>query len=585
MRVATLDEQNRTMADTVATKGTPRAHPGIGVWVLVALASLLSVATAFAAFGGDAAWSDQRRVPVGVLLAALAGAALAPIAAWVVAVRHRHASIGLAMTIVGATLPLWAGWSSLPDIVRVAMLAMAPLAVAGTAQVGLRWSIDFGSSRLLRWVYALTAAAAIVHLIGYNPIADPGCTGICSDMPSMLEGLISTRTVLVVAAALNAVAAIIAGRKLIRSNPATLPRLLAGGVVVALALMVSPPIVHWARWEDQQSSFVMMLPLVAVALVGGTVLIVAARARQTRVSIARLASRLSEQEEDSNEIGSSLGGLEFSLPGGGQWIDSLGRRVADGPDEHRYVVISDASGPVLRLPVARGREPGDVLDALSPAARLSLKNAQLTASMRARVADVQASRARVVATSDAERQRIERDLHDGAQQRLVSAAFYLSVARRRLLEGMPPLDQAEASVHEALGQLRRLAHGVFPRVLTTEGLWEALNEVVGDSLVPATMEVHGNDDIPIDTAMAAYATVVTAIEIAGRTPLTRAVRISARRQAESLEVSVEMLHDGPERDHPDLTDVRDRVGAVGGDLIICQSPEGILVEAVIPCAS
>ena len=568
------------MEGAAESRGMPRAHVRVGSSVYFALASLLSVASVFAVIGGDAAWSVQQRIPLGALLAALSGVTLAAVAAWVVAARHRRAAIGLASIILGVTLPLWAGWSSLPDTVRNAMLAVAPLAVVGTAQVGLRWSSDVGSSRPLRLVLALTSVAALVHLVAYNPIADPACTGICTNMPSVLEGFISTRTVVAVAAVMTAAAGVITGGQVIRTAPAPVPGLVAGGVIVALVFLVIPPIAHWARWGDQQPSFVLMVPLVAAAVVGGAVLLVGIRSLQTRLAISRLATRLSSREE---ALG--LGDLQFYLPGDAQWTDSLGQRVADDPNDRRYMVISDTSGPVLRLPIARGRESGDILDTLTPAARLSLKNAQLTATTRARVADVQASRAWVVATSDSERQRIERDLHDGAQQRLVSAAFYLSVARRRLHNRLPALENAEASVQEALGQLRRLAHGLFPRLLTTEGLWGALDEAVGDSPVPATMEVHGNDDIPIDTAMAAYATVITAIDIAGRTPLTSAVRVSARRKTQILEVSIEMLQDGTEPSLPDLTDVRDRVGAAGGNLTICQIQEGILVEAVLPCAS
>jgi signal transduction histidine kinase len=146
--------------------------------------------------------------------------------------------------------------------------------------------------------------------------------------------------------------------------------------------------------------------------------------------------------------------VHFAVPGEARWVDVAGRDATDLPGQDKYVVLSDESGPVLRLLVARGTDQGDLLAALTPATRLALQNAQLSAVAKARLADVQASQRRVVATSDSERRRIERDLHDGAQQRLVSVAFHLKVA----LAGADPstsvrLAAAESRVRDALGQL------------------------------------------------------------------------------------------------------------------------------------
>jgi signal transduction histidine kinase len=586
MRVGTLNEQNCAMEETVRLRGAPRAHVGIGVWVAAAAASLVTVATVLRATGGDAVWSVHQQIPIGILVVAHAGAPLAAISAWVVVARHRRASVGLAVTTVAVTLPLWAGWPWLSDDLRVGLLAVAPLAVAGTAQVGLGWSTVVGSSRPLGWAYALASAATVVHFLAYNPFADPACIGMCTNVSPVIDGVIAMRSVVAVTAVLTTAAAVVAAHQLLRTTPATVPRVVGGSVIVAMALLVSEPIAHWVRWDDRlPSGLGLMIPLVAAAVVGGAVLAVSIRSHRSRAAIGRLISRLNDPEDVLGDLGAPIGGLHFALPDNAGWVDSLGLPVPDAPMDSRQVVISDGSGPVLRLPATRGREVGDTLEALTPGDRLSLKNAQLSAITRARVAEVQASRARVVAASDAERQRIERDLHDGAQQRLVSAALYLRVARDRLHNDIPPLRRAEASVREVLERLRRLAHGVFPGALETAGLWGALDDAVGDSLVPASLEVHGYDNVQIDTAMAAYSTVAAAIDMAGRTPLVRAVRVSARRGGQSLDVSVETLHDGPPPGPPDLTDVADRVGALGGELTISSTPNGILVEAVLPCAS
>jgi signal transduction histidine kinase len=242
---------------------------------------------------------------------------------------------------------------------------------------------------------------------------------------------------------------------------------------------------------------------------------------------------------------------------------------------------------VLRLLVARGTDQSDLLAALTPATRLALQNAQLSAVAKARLADVQASQRRVVAMSDSERRRIERDLHDGAQQRLVSVAFHLKVA---LASADPStslrLAAAESRIRDALGQLRRLTHGIFPSVLADEGLASALDELIAASDVPTTLDVRTRDDVGMETAMAAYATVaavLNSVEHPG--PDTRAV-ILVDRDGDALTVTVEVEGAVGTVVAADLVDVADRVGALGGRFTTAETATGAaVVTAVIPCGS
>src|SRR3712207_6849347 len=104
--------------------------------------------------------------------------------------------------------------------------------------------------------------------------------------------------------------------------------------------------------------------------------------------------------------------------------------ISPAPErEARPLVLSAPAGPAVRLLLPPGVAPGEVVAGLTPARRLMLVNARLTAEARARLRELQASQRRAVATRDAERTRIERDVHDGAQQRLVSAMFHLSLAQ------------------------------------------------------------------------------------------------------------------------------------------------------------
>jgi signal transduction histidine kinase len=248
-------------------------------------------------------------------------------------------------------------------------------------------------------------------------------------------------------------------------------------------------------------------------------------------------------------------------------------------------VLSDESGPVLRLLVAGGTDEGDVLAGITPATRLTLQNAQLSAVAMARLVEVQASQRRVVAASDAERRRIERDLHDGAQQRLVSVAFHLKVA----LAGADPstaaqIATAENRVRGALAHLRRLAHGIFPSVLTDEGLAAALDELVAASDVPTMLDFRSGTDVGAEAAMAAYTTVAAVLSLVEHpAPDTSAV-VSVGQDGDILTVQAKVAVGGGTALAADFTHVADRVGALGGRFTMADAEAGTTaVMAVIPC--
>src|SRR5512143_1250711 len=196
----------------------------------------------------------------------------------------------------------------------------------------------------------------------------------------------------------------------------------------------------------------------------------------------RLVGQLSEAGATGNPALDTPWDIEFAVPDDERWVDAAGHLVEPDAESRRSVVVSDAAGPVLRLHLATGQDPGDVLAALTPARMLALRNLCSAAVSRARLAEVRASQRRIVDASDSERERIERDLHDGAQQRLVSAALHLSLARNRMpvAAGEPAdsgLAEADAAVREALEGLRLLGHGIFPATLITEGLAAALEDL------------------------------------------------------------------------------------------------------------
>jgi signal transduction histidine kinase len=547
-----------------------------GVAVLTVLVSALAVRA-----GDDPFAYAGRRFPAWLTVVGLILIGFIVGGLWATRTRP-GASPGLAAATIGSLLPLWAAWSWLPDRVQAGVLAATPLAVM-VALVALNWSAP-GSNNprtAMRIVFALIVTSGVVHLLGYNPFADSECALTCVDVTPVLDGLLSTRSVVIASCSLTIVGTVIAAVIVLKDGNRHTPRLIIATVMMALCLQVLSAALRLATWGDSAvAGLLLALSAVSVALVAIAVCVVVSRTLRVRIAVDRLAARLSGPV-------AALGGVQgvhFAVPCEARWVDVAGRDATDLLGHDRYVVLSDDSGPVLRLLVTRGADEGDVLSAFTPATRLALQNAQLSAVAKARLADVQASQRRVVAASDSERRRIERDLHDGAQQRLVSVAFHLKIA---LAEADPStsvrLAAAESQVRNALGQLRRLAHGIFPSVLADEGLAAALEELVAASDVPTTLDVRTRDDVGMETATAAYATVAAVLHsIEHPSPNTRAV-ILVDRDGDILTLGAEVQAPGGTI-LGDFVDVADRVGALGGRLTTAEAATGTTaVTAVIPC--
>jgi signal transduction histidine kinase len=148
------------------------------------------------------------------------------------------------------------------------------------------------------------------------------------------------------------------------------------------------------------------------------------------------------------------------------------------------------------------------------------------------------------------------------------------------------LTGAETRVRDALARLRRLAHGIFPSVLATEGLGAALDELVAASDVPATLTVH-LDSVADAPAMAAYATVVAALDAVEQPSASTREMISVVQDGDTLTVQAEVTGGDGIVVAPDCTDAADRVGALGGHLTLSDpAQDGTMkVMAVIPCGS
>jgi signal transduction histidine kinase len=269
--------------------------------------------------------------------------------------------------------------------------------------------------------------------------------------------------------------------------------------------------------------------------------------------------------------------LVYPLPDG-RCLDAGGRPVS--PDAGQQVTeLRDGDLTLAQLAHARGLlDDPTVVSAIASATRLTLRNERLHAELRARLEDLRAMRARIVAAGDGERRRLERDLHDGAQQRLATLAVLLEAARARASgEHGATFAQACTEVRATLAAMRDVAHGLIPAVLADEGLAPAV-EAFAET---ADAEVWVPEPLPPDrlgpaVETTAYHVVCETVRRAGQTEATvRAVRHDGR-----LVLSIDTA-DPPAGD---LVDLDDRVGALGGTLRVERSDRNSHIVAELPCA-
>jgi len=228
------------------------------------------------------------------------------------------------------------------------------------------------------------------------------------------------------------------------------------------------------------------------------------------------------------------------------------------------------------------QEAADVLDGLAETALMLLENTRL-------VDDLRASRSRIVASADEERHRLERDLHDGAQQRL----YLLQIKLGRLRQGVADdrlvgeIEEIEADAAAALEELRVLAHGIFPTVLVESGVPEALRAFAVDAPIPVRVTDHwvGRCSPTIEAAL--YFCALEAIQNAAKHAGDGArVMVNLDRNDDRVDLSIE--DDGPGFQPAGVSGgmgfvtMRDRIGAVGGELeIISQPGGGVTVHVTI----
>ena len=286
--------------------------------------------------------------------------------------------------------------------------------------------------------------------------------------------------------------------------------------------------------------------------------------------------------------------LVYWLPEYGSWADLDGRptdlpagggdratTVIDGPQGHVAALVHDPS---------LVDEP-ELLRAVAAAAAIALENARLNVELRARLEELRGSRARIVEAGDVERRRLERDLHDGAQQRMVAVALQLRLLQSRIREDPVAAEQLATTATEelalSLSELRELARGIHPAVLE-HGLAPALQALARRSPVPATVSCDIRGRLPERVEFAAY--FVASEALANVAKYAHASAVTVRAWQAGRTATIEIADDGvggaDDTRGSGLRGLADRVEALDGRLRVVSPPgEGTVVTAELPCAS
>ena len=298
------------------------------------------------------------------------------------------------------------------------------------------------------------------------------------------------------------------------------------------------------------------------------------------------------QDELARALGDPSVELAYWLPESGHYVDAEGRPARLPPTgADRAVTEVERDGRRIAAIVHDPTllDDPEQVRAAGAAAALALENARLEAELRAKVEEVSASRARIVESGYAARRRLERDLHDGAQQRLVSLALRLHILRSRVADdpaAMRELDSARDELDQALDELRELARGIHPSVLTDRGLDAALDGLARRAPVPVELGETPNERLPDRVESAAYFVVAEALTNVAKYAQATHACINITNQ--NGQVLVEVSDDGVGGADPavgsGLRGLFDRVSAVGGRLEIDSEPgQGTTIRAAIPC--
>ena len=497
--------------------------------------------------------------------------------------------LAVAMTTVGQPLIYTVG------------LALFPLGLAPLGHLAVAYPTGRLSSRLER---GLVVAPYVLGLASLPIVGAASCQD-CSPTPVGLDtasgiGRIWYSTLLVAVLLTSVGVLLVLVRRWRGASPAArrvllpvVPGACVFGAVYAGAILaeLGVPTGLGERWA-----------LVGLVLLGSAPLVFLGgllRARLARAGVGELVVELGESSSRDglrNAIAGALGDpsaeVAYWIPERNGYVEADGTPLAL-PSGGRSVAVVEREGRRVGALVfdPAVREDPALVDAVAAAAGLVMENERLHAEVLARLEEVRASRARIVEAADAARRRVERDLHDGAQQRLVSLALAVGMARARLGdEPEPALDdllrQASDQARLALGELRDLAQGLHPAVLSEAGLMAAIDSLAERSAVPVDVVADITGAVPPPIEVAAYYVVSEALANVAKHSQASSVTVRVATKGDHLVVEISDDGRGGAQVRPGsgLEGLADRVAALDGRLgVESELGRGTRVWVDLPC--
>jgi signal transduction histidine kinase len=449
-----------------------------------------------------------------------------------------------------------------------------------------------------RVVLGAFLVAEVVLVLAWMPFAEvPRNLALVWPNSQVASAIDKTTSVLAFAASV-CLAILLVGRLLKATRPVR--RASAPAAAGALTLLFLGGLILQAVFTTTQSPFLVWPTLVGLVLVPVVFLAGVWRTWVARAAVGDLLVDLGSmsgrplQAALAKALGDPTLTLAYWLPQFGSYADSDGQKVElpAGDGTRRMAAVEQDGERVAAIVYdASLAEERKLLDSVVAAAGIALKNERLAAELRARVTELSASRARIVGAGDEARRRLERNLHDGAQQRLVALGMQLRLLGPRIRTDPAAAEAlvatAAAELATSVDELRELARGIHPAVLD-HGLTVALESLAARSTVATTVSIDLLERLPEVVEVAAYFVASEALANVAKHAQASAVQITISRGAKGalVEVADDGVGGADDAGGSGLRGLADRVEALGGQLRI-RSPlgTGTTISAVIPCAS
>jgi signal transduction histidine kinase len=577
----------------------------LAVPVLAVAFAIVAIVAVHRGVGAETTYAGVSLAAHAADLAAGLGLLAAGLVAWFEP-RARRLGILATFAAVAWFAPDLEGWDGGPGIARSLGAATAPLFLAFLFHLVLASPRGRLRSRLERAAVVAAYGIALTVTVGRalfrDPYLDPYCWRNCFGNSLLVhadQGVAQAlsrfwlRSALVIGVLL---AATCAWRLLVASGPArgVLAPMLCPGLLVGAAEAAYAVALLRTPLEDATStefSAIFFARSLAVGLLALGLAWTVVRERWQRATVLRLSTELGAapppgklRDTLAAVVGDPALEVAYWLPGSRRFVDAQGRPTdRPAPGHGRAVTPIEREGRPVAIIVhdAALLDSRELASEVGSAARLAVENERLQAEVLAQLYDLRTSQARIVETGDAERRRLERNLHDGAQQRLLAVSYDLRLARAGSEgDGDAELSELLASavdeVGVALEDLRELAHGIYPAVLTEAGLGPALASLADSAPLPVELGEITSERYSPAIETAAY---VTAAEAISDAKLRSATSVSVGALSAGEELVVTAVDDGVDRGSAPIH-VADRVGALGGSLEV----EATTLRAVIPCA-